>query len=111
MTDPMNPVTSPASAPADTENAIDAAITSWLASPTIHDDATTLAYAYAVAWALGKGEGIPAMSPSLACLFDVVLTERRNEIGESFQTASESLLTALEQSGVGMWVPFESPIS
>ena len=111
MTDPMNPVTSPASAPADAENPVDTAVTSWLASPTVHDDATTLAYAYAVAWALGKGEGIPPMSPSLACLFDAVLTERKTEIGESFRTTSESLLTSLEQSGVGMWVPFESPIS
>ena len=107
MTDPMNPVT----APAGTETTVSNAIDSWLASPTLHDDATTLAYAYAVAWALGKGEGIPPMSPSLACLFDAVLTERKTEIGESFRTTSESLLTSLEQSGVGMWVPFESPIS
>lgn len=107
MTDPMNPVT----APAGTETTVSNAIDSWLASPTLHDDATTLAYAYAVAWALSKGDGIPEMSPDLAGLLDVVMRERQAEIGVSFHTAIEALLTSLETGGVGMWVPFESPIS
>jgi hypothetical protein len=103
----MNPV----SAPAGTEaTPVSAAIETWLASPTIRDDAAVLAYSYVLAWAIGKGEGLPSASPELACLVETVLRDRKTDVRESFRVASDALLTNLEQGGVGMWVPFETPI-